>query len=169
MNDKFLIMLCRISIIFIFFVGLCVCFWWYPFSISFSIFGITSREISSLVYANQTQAIAFWSQLIFAWLIAIPCFSALVLVFKSVGYAKCNQFFTKKNAGFFRVIAVMLFIDFMLYITGNIVFMFLGWNPFALLYFVIGVLGIIFALACYFAYRYIDKAASLKEEMDSFL
>ena len=169
MNNRFLITLSRVSIVFLFLVGLCICLWWYPFSISLGTVGLVSGESSSSEPVDQTQAIAFWSQLIFAWLASIPCFVALVLGFRTTIYAKRDEFFTKKNANIFKVIAAMLFIDSVAFIIGNIVFMFLNWNPFAPAYFVIGTIGIVFALVSYFAYGYLDKAATIKEENDSIL
>lgn len=169
MKNRFLITLSRVSIVFLFFVGICICLWWYPFSISFSTIGLVSGESSNSVLIDQAQAIAFWSQLIFAWLTSIPCFVALVFGFRTTIYAKRDEFFTKKNANIFKMIAAMLFIDSVTFIIGNIVFMFLNWNPFALIYYVIGILGIIFALVSYFAYRYLNKATLIKEENDSIL
>ncbi|MBQ0091886.1 MAG: DUF2975 domain-containing protein [Clostridiales bacterium] len=169
MKNKTLITLSQISIAFLFFVGICICLFWYPLSISFSTLRFVSGESSSSVLVDQIQTIAFWSQLIFAWIASVPCFVALVLGFRATIYAKGDEFFSKKNAKIFKIISVMLFIDSVLFIIGNIVFMFLKWNPFALIYYVIGALGIIFALASCFTYRYLEKAASLKEENDSIL
>ena len=104
MKNKSLITLSQISITFLFFVGICICLWWYPFSISFSTIGLVSGESSSSVLVDQTQTIAFWSQLIFSWIASVPCFVALVLGFRATIYAKCDEFFSKKNAKIFNVV-----------------------------------------------------------------
>ena len=63
----------------------------------------------------------------------------------------------------------MMVIDSIVFILGNVIFMFLELNPFALVYYVIGVLGIVFALTSYFFYCYLEKAIIIKEENDSIL
>jgi len=67
------------------------------------------------------------------------------------------------------VFSVIIFIDSMALIAGNTLFMLLKWSPFALIYYVIGALGVIFSLASYLAYRYLESAAAIKEENDSII
>ena len=166
MKNKLFLSLCRVSILFLFCVGICICLWWYPLSISFCTVGLVSGESVPVEHARE---VACWVQLLFAYLASVPCFVVLALGFRATVYAGRDEFFTKKNALLFKVIAIMLFVDSIVFIIGNMVFMFLGWNPFASLYYVIGVIGMIFALGSYFSYRYLEKAIAIKEENDSIL
>lgn len=168
MKNRFLITCSRVAIVFLALVGLCICFWWYPFSISLGTVGLAPGELGGAAL-DTAQAVAFWVQLVFAWLTSLPCFAALALLFKSTVYAGRDEFFTGRNAGVYRAISVIIFIDSMALIAGNTLFMLLKWSPFALIYYVIGALGVIFSLASYLAYRYLESAAAIKEENDSII
>lgn len=169
MKTSLLIVLCRISLVFVLLVGLCICFWWYPFSISLTTIGLVSGESSSSIPVDQSQYVAFWTQLVFVWLTSLPCFAVLFLLYRSTIYAKSGSFFSHKNANTFKIISLILLVDSVIYIVGNIVFMFLKLNPFAIVYYVIGTLGIIIALSSFFTHLYLEKATRLKEDNDSIL
>lgn len=169
MQNRVMIYLIRISIIFMALVGFYICAFWYPISISLDAIGIVSGESSGSVPITQSQEFAFWTQLIFMWLASVPCFFVLILFFRSTVYARREETFYDGNARIFHIAAWTLFIDSIVFVTGNILFMFLKWNSFAFVYCVIGMLGMVCALACYAAYRYISKAASIQEENDSIL
>ena len=169
MNNTWLISTCRIAIIFLFTAGIFLCLWGYPFIFSFSTVGIVSGVSASSVPVTDYQALSFWTQLIFSYLTTIPYFSMLILMYKATVYAKHNNFFSTENSKIFKTVFIMIFTDSIVFIAGNIVFMALEWNPFAIIFFFTGVCGIIFALFNYFAYRYLTTATKIKEDNDSIL
>ncbi len=166
MKNRIVIGLIRVSILFLFVVGLGICVLWYPFSISLDTVGVVQDGPAPL---TQVQRIAFWVQLLFMWGVSVPCFYTLHLFFRSTGYAKRDEAFCRANAHLYRKAAIALLVGSVVLIAGNVLFIVLEWNSFASVYIVLGVVGLVCALACYVAYRYILKAALLKEENDSIL
>lgn len=137
--------------------GLLMCALWYPFSISFMVMGVVD------VVPTLEQNIAMWTQLVFYWAVSVPCFLILAFVWKMTDSIKKDQFFSYKIAKSMKNCALLLFIDVLVFFAGNTVFFFLGWNVFAIIYYIIAVVGLavssIFLVASHFVY----KAAQLKE------
>ena len=169
MKNRVLITLSRIALVFVLIVGVGICLWWYPFSISLTTVGVVSGESGSSVPVDSNQLLAFWTQLIFAWLVSVPCFAVVFFLLKSTSFARHDCFFSYRNANFYKIVSIIIFSDSIILITGHMIFMFLKWNPFAILYYVIGILGLILALFSFFIYRYLEKATRLKEDNDSIL
>lgn len=166
MKNRLIVGLIRVSIIFLFAVGLGICALWYPFSISLDTVGVVQDGPDPITLA---QRISFWMQLIFMWAVSVPCFYTLHLFFRSTGYAKHDEVFCRENARLYRKAAIALLVGSVALIAGNVLFIFLEWNSFATVYIVLGAVGLVCSLACYVVYRYILKAAAIQEENDSIL
>jgi hypothetical protein len=169
MQKQHFVILARIAIIFVFLIGICICCWWYPLSFSLFTVGVVSGESAASIDITPAQNTAFWVQLIFSWITSLPCFAVLCLCYKSTCHAKKEDFFSLPNSKLYKWSGLLLLIDSVIFITGHVVFMFLKWNPFVIIYFVLGFLGLIFALVSYAFYGYLLKAVQLKEENDSIL
>ena len=169
MHKQHFVILSRIAIIFVFLIGICICCWWYPLSFSLFTVGVVSGESSASIDITPAQSIAFWVQLIFSWITSLPYFAVLCLWYKSTCYARDDEFFSLSNAKLYKWSGLLLLIDSVVFITGHVAFMFLKWNPFVIIYFILGFLGLIFALVSYAFYCYLLKTLRLKEENDSIL
>lgn len=125
----------------------------------------------SIIYAYPEFSGWFWPWLIFAWIVAIPCFIVLVYVWKVSGAVKQETVFTILTARWVKMGALLVLLDAAILFVGNIVLLLLNMNhPGVLLLSVIGVFFII-ALALFAAVlaRYLTKAAVLQEESEGIL
>ncbi|OQB20507.1 MAG: hypothetical protein BWY11_02347 [Firmicutes bacterium ADurb.Bin182] len=122
----------------------------------------------SIIDANPEFSGWYWPWLIFAWLIALPCFAVLVFVWKVSGAVTNDTVFTVLTAKWVKAGAVLLLYDAVLLFTGNIVLLLLDMNhPGFLLLSVIGVIFIVaLALLAAVLSRYLTKAAVLQEESE---
>ena len=146
--------------------GLAVCVFWYPFSISLTTFGVGVEGGLSATIALNVQ---FWTQLVFYWLTALPCFSVLFFGWKIATAIKKNTVFTAKTARNFRIAAWILFIDIAVYLLGNIITFALGWNDYALVYFFLVLAGLAIAVILAVAAHFVGRAAALQEEAEGTL
>jgi len=110
----------------------------------------------------------FWPWIVFAWLIALPCFIVLILVWK-VSYAVTNDtVFTFTTARRVKTGAILLLIDAVFLFVGNVILLFLKMNHPSVV--ILSFMGLIFLLA--FAVlasvlsRYLTKASILQEESE---
>lgn len=144
----------RINLIIIAVIGLLICGIWYPFSISLGswINGITNTPS--------------YIQLIFYWGCSIPCFVILFLLYK-VTLTKgniLNSFITNLNTS-----KKILTISLIIFLIGNIFFMVLNQNDFAVLYFIITLLGVAVVSIFNILINSIKYVVSLEEEVGLYL
>ena len=149
------VILIRIALIFVFLIGLVICLYWYPFSITLS----TGIAILDYDPAEITPAenIEFYSQLFFYWIISLPCFVLVLMGFICTEYTKKYGRFNLKSANMLFIMAMILFISSFIFLLGNLVFMFLDWNALPLLYYIIGGTGMVISAGFYAAHKYIAK------------
>ena len=110
----------------------------------------------------------FWPWLIFAWLVALPCFAVLVLVWRIAGAVLNETVFTLLTAKWMKMVSVLLLTDAGILFSGNIIYLFLRMNhPSVVIFSMMGDIFIV-ALALFAAAlsRYITKASILQEETD---
>ena len=155
MSKKMLFVLSRISIIVIALCGLCICGCIYPF-------------IVSLGGLEKGSEVIMWCQLIFYWVSAIPCFIILGLAWRVSASFK-GELFTLKNANCFKISSILLLTDAIYFFIGNALFMFMGYNPFAILFFLLTVTALAVALALGAAGYYVVKAAEIREENEEYI
>ena len=146
--------------------GLAVCVLWYPFSISLTTFGV---GIEGGLPATTALNVQFWTQLLFYWLTALPCFCVLVFGWKIATAIEKNTVFTSKTAREFRISAWILFIDIAVYLLGNLITFALGWNDYALIYFFLVLAGTAIAVILAVAAHFVGRAATLQEEAEGTL
>lgn len=113
----------------------------------------------------------FWPWLIFAWLVALPCFAILVFVWKVSGSVVRETVFTFQTAKWVKTGAVLLLSDAAFLFAGNIVLLLFNMNhPGILLLSVIGdIFAVALALLAAVLSRYLTKAAVLQEESEGTL
>ncbi len=157
MSSKSLCFWVRCAIIVIAVCGICICAVWYPFSfalIEVSFFNMMPSELTSA---------QIWIVLIFFWLASVPCFFILFLCWKISTAIKKEEFFTLKAAKLIKLSAQILLIDLGVFLVGNIVFLLLNMNDFALFYFFLIIAGVILAIFISVLSHYVVQAADLKE------
>ena len=122
----------------------------------------------SLITANPHLQSWYYPWLIFAWLISLPCFLILALVWKVSAAVKREQVFTMTTAKDIQTAAIVLFADVGLFFAGNILLMILNLSDPGTLFvsLLIGIFGIALALLASVLSRYISKAAVLQQESD---
>ncbi len=144
-------------------VGLCgliICALWYPFSISLSTMGVVG--IAPTLENN----VQMWTQLAFYWFVSIPCFVILAVAWKISDAIKKGEAFSCRVAELIKKCAKILLWDVVLFLIGNLVFVFLGWNYYALIYFIVAAVGIVIVSFLSVLSHYVKNAAVLKEEVD---
>lgn len=159
MSSKTLGSLMRISVIAAALCGLFLCLYVIP-SWGWSII-VTNPELSHW----------FWPWLLFAWLVALPCFVILVFVWKVSGSVIRETVFTFQTAKWVKTGAVLLLSDIAFSFVGNIVLLLFNMNhPGVLLLSVIGdIFAVALALLAAVLSRYLTKAAVLQEESEGTL
>jgi hypothetical protein len=155
MTGKALCFWVRCAIIAMAICGVCVCAFWYPFSISLTTDGLQETG---------TQAGVFWVQLIFYWLISLPCFAVLCIGWKITSALKEERLFVVENATLVKTAVHILFVDIAVFLVGNVVFLALGWNDFVFLYLFFAIIGLVVAVFLAILSHYLYKAAELQEE-----
>ena len=120
----------------------------------------------SIIYENPEFSGWFWPWLIFAWVVALPCFAVLVFVWKVSGAVTRDTVFTFLTAKWVKMGAVLLLFDAAFLFIGNVILLFLGMNhPGILLLSIIGDIFVVaFALLASVLSRYLTKASVLQEE-----
>lgn len=163
MSNKLICNVIRCAVILLALSEVVICFFWYPFSISMTAVGLLGSVKS------QSQLTEMWTQLIFYLLTAVPCFVVLSIFWTISTLVKDNKTFSVATAKRLKICSVILFSDLAVFVAGNIVFLILGWNAFAIIYFIFAVIGIFIAFILAILAQYAGKAAQLKEENESFI
>ena len=160
--EKSLISLSLKGVILVFaFVGFLMCALWYPFWIS-----LTTRGLMDVEPMTAEQAVRFWSQLIFYWVTSLPCFALLALGWIISNKIKSDNLFSYSTARLIKICAIILFVDLAVFLIGNCVFAFMGWNELMLFYLLVFAVGLSVACLCAVLSHYVFKAAVLQEEAD---
>ena len=160
MTAKSLFFWVRFSIVIIALCGLTVCALWYPYSFSLIKIGLLGSELSELT------SIHSWGLLSFYWAVSIPCFVILIIAWKISVYIKTEQLFTIKVANMIKLCALILLIDLGIFLIGNIIFLLLKINDFAIIYFFLIIGGLVLSILLSVLSYYVAKAAELKEISD---
>lgn len=160
MTAKSLFFWVRFSIVIIALCGLTVCALWYPYSFSLIKIGLLGSELSELT------SIQSWGLLSFYWAVSIPCFVILIIAWKISVYIKTEQLFTIKVANMIKLCALILLIDLGIFLIGNIIFLLLKINDFAIIYFFLIIGGLVLSILLSVLSYYVVKAAELKEISD---
>ena len=155
MSKKSLCYLTRSAILMMALCGVCICVCLYPFLVSLNGFDKGSEAV-------------MWSQLIFYWLSSVPCFIILGFGWKIASSIKTEPFI-HKNAKLLKIGATLLFADSVFFFIGNIVFMFTGYNPFAIAFFMLVIIAMIASLALAVVGHYVTRATKLREENESYV
>ncbi len=163
MNTFKLSLLVKGAIIALGLCGLFMCVVWYPFSISLSAMGVVSANPSL------SQNIELWTQLIFYWVVSVPCFIVLIFAWKITGSIKNDEVFSHKVVNLIKKCAAVLVIDIVVFLVGNIIFLAVGWNDFAIVYFMIAVVGLIIVSVLLTLSHFAEKAVELKEETEGLI
>lgn len=143
--------------------GLFMCVVWYPFSISLSTMGVVSAKPSL------SQSVELWTQLAFYWAVSVPCFIVLIFAWKITGAIRNDEVFSYKVVNIIKKSATLLVIDIVVFLIGNIVFLALGWNDFAICYFIIAVIGLVVVSILLVLSHFVIKAIELKEETEGLI
>lgn len=111
---------------------------------------------------------AYYPWLILFWVTAIPCYAALVLLWKVIKSIDGNQLFRTVNADRFRTVAKLAFTDAALFMAANIIFLFLNFNHPSILIAsaFVCIVGVAFGICMKAMASFFDKAATLQEEND---
>ncbi len=111
---------------------------------------------------------AYYPWLILFWGTAIPCYIALVLLWKVIKSIDGNRLFRTVNADRFRAVAKLAFTDAALFMAANIVFLFLNFNHPSILIAsaFVCIVGVSFGICMKAMASFFDKAATLQEEND---
>ncbi len=146
----------KITIIVTGLLGLVLYFWAIPFM------GHFIEELSP-EYSH-----AYMPWLLLFWVTAIPCYAVLVLLWQIVRSIDSDELFRQKNAGRFRLIAKFVFVDIIIFMAANIVFLFLNINhPSVFLASAFVCLaGAAFGISMKALAGFFEKAAMLQEESD---
>ncbi len=166
MKNSTIACLIKVAILVVALGGVYMCAFWYPFSLSLTVVGAPSGEF---VPATGPQKLAFWSQLIFDWILSLPCFAVLLLGWQVSGHIREDNLFAAGTVRKLRLACILLLVASCIFVLGHVAFALLSWNPFALLYCFIGVMGMLLAFGLYVLAKFISKAQLLKEENESFL
>ncbi len=163
MNTVKLSILVKCSIVALGLCGICICVFWYPFSISLSTMGVVPTKLSL------SQNIEFWTQLTFYWAVSIPCFIILIFAWKITESIKKDEAFSYGVVNLIKKSSTLLLIDIVIFLIGNIAFLALRWNAFALCYFIIAVIGLVVASILLVLSHFVTKAIELKEETEGLI
>ena len=110
----------------------------------------------------------FWPWLIFLWLTAVPCYSALVLGWKIASGIGNDRSFTERNAGYLKWISWLAAGDTAFFFLGNLALLFANMSHpgIVLLSLLIVFVGTAAAVAAAALSRLVKKAAALQEQSD---
>lgn len=104
----------------------------------------------------------------FVWLLAVPCFAALVHAWMIFSNIEKNKAFSMENAKHMEKISYLAGADTIALISGNIVLLILNINhpSVFLVFLMIGIIGIGISVAAAVLSHLIQKAANLQDEND---
>jgi len=117
---------------------------------------------------NPEYAYCFAPWLVFIGLTAIPCFTALALVWRIASNIGDDRSFVEKNAGMLKWISVLAAGDAAFFFVGNIVMLLLGMSHpgVTLLSLIVVFVGVAVAVAAAALSHLVHKAALLQEQSD---
>lgn len=113
-------------------------------------------------------AYCYYPWLIFLWILALPCFAALVLAWKIFGNIEKDCSFCMENADYLRKVSYLAAADALLLTLGNIVFFLLSMNhpSILLLCLMAAIVGVGVSVAAAVLSHLVMKAALLQEQSD---
>lgn len=111
---------------------------------------------------------AYYPWLVLFWITAIPCYAALVLLWKVIKSIDTDELFRKVNAYRFRMVARLAFADVIVFMAANVLFLLLNFNHPSILIAsaFVCVVGVAFGICMKAMAGFFDKAADLQEEND---
>lgn len=135
---------------------------------SFICFYVVPALGQSLLNMYPEFAYAYWPWLIFLWIAAIPCYTALVFAWLISGNIGKDKSFSMENAGYLKWIAWLAAGDSAYFFLGNIVLMFLNMNHpgILLVSMVVVFVGMAITVATACLSHMTRKAAALQEQSD---
>lgn len=148
-------LLARLSILAMGICGICICACWYPFEISLNAFGGGTTSL-------------MWAQLCFDWLVSLPCFLILGIAW-TVAISMKKEIFTRKNSDRLKLCGWILLCDTLIYLLGNLAFMLMEQNVFAIFHFFMALLALIVSLLFFMAGYYVSHGTRLREENEEFV
>ena len=160
MTTKSLLFWVRCAIVIIALCGITVCALWYPYSFSIINIDLTATDLSELT------TVQGWGLLSFYWAVSIPCFAILIIAWKISASIKTEQLFTNKTAKMIKICALILLVDSSVFLIGNVVFLLLKMNDFAIIYFFLIMGGLVLSVLLSALSHYVAKAAELQELSD---
>jgi hypothetical protein len=163
MSNKNIGLCIRVAVAIVTLAGLLLCAFWYPFNISFTTLPWHGEEVTA------AQNRDFYVQLAFYWAVSLPCFIIMVFIWNISTRIRRGEIFSFEIYRYLKFSGIILLADCGVFFAGNTVFYLLELNPFFVIYLIIGMVGVAFAL-CAIALAYLAKnAAELKEDNDSIL
>ena len=158
MRDKKLSLLIRVSIIFIAVCGVAICLLWVPM-------GEFGWKIGD-VWSFEGQTKEFWSQIIFHWMVSLPCFYLLWLAWQVTSDMKKGRLFIFENSLRVKHAMYILTVDLLLFLVGHTLFALLRWHTFYIIYLLVALIGLIVVVFLTVLSHYLLRAAELQEESD---
>lgn len=163
-SDIITVSLMRMALVFVFLIGILICWIWYPWD------AWISAGMPLLDY-NETEItlemnIVYHTILFFYRICSLPCFAIVIMDFIETFFARKYGKFNIRSAKILRIMSLILFISSVIYIIGNIFFMLLGWHrspfsrpgiSFGVLYCIIGMIGLLLSAGLYAAHKYIAR------------
>ena len=155
MTGKSLSFWVRCAIIAIAVCGVLVCVCWYPLS-------------TLVVSAGSGRKLEFWAQLLFYWIVSLPCFWILVMGWKVTTAIKEDSLFKEKTAKTVKTATQILFIDVAVFFIGNLVFLLLEWSliHLAVIHLFLVIVGLVIGVFMAILSHYLYRAAELQEESE---
>lgn len=159
MQDKKLSSLIRASIILIAVCGMAICLLWVPMGE----FGWKMGD----VWLLDGQVKEFWAQIVFHWIVSLPCFYLLWLAWQVTGDMKKGRLFIFENASRVKYATWILAGDLLLFLLGHTLFALLRWNTCYMVYLLVALIGLIVTVFLGVVSHYLSRAAELQEESDA--
>ena len=158
MQDKKLSFLMRTSIIFIAVCGIAICLLWVPMGE----FGWKIGE--AWLFEGQTKE--FWVQIVFHWMVSLPCFYLLWLAWQVTKDMQKGRLFIVQNSVRVKYATYVLAGDLLLFLLGHTLFALLRWNTSYILYLLVALIGFIVVVFLTVLSHYLLRAAELQEESE---
>lgn len=160
MRKSIVLLISRSAIIIFALVGIAICAA-YPYMIAITT-GLMFRPEAS-------DHSVLYIQLIFYWLTSLPCFVILGIAWKITTLVERDEIFSRETARLLKLSAVILFCDILAFLIGNLIFLFLEWNGFAIVHFSISTVGVVVALFLLVMMHFVESASLLKEETEGII
>ena len=157
MDEKRLTLLMRLVIILIGLCGVMICLFWLPMSSGKGWVAFSWAELKK---------VEFLAQYAFQWLISLPCFWLLIMAWKMTLDMQKGRLFIEQNVLLVKKATVILLVNIILYLAGNITFSALGWNAWLVLQLFAALVGLIITILLFIFSQYLMQAAVLQEESD---